>query len=316
MAQRLRATVTVLDTAGAAPDGLSPSWQAVRAYWRQERLLTEQSRARMEEVGDRFVRRLQASGITDWAAVDARACAGFVSAPTASGPARPGTQHLRRSTVRAIFRALRELGGADGDPTLDLRLPPRSPLAHRPLTDDEVVLCRASSRMGTTGARTLLRATAWALGEATAASSEIGAVRLGDLDDPRAPTRVRLPTSRRYDGRDGELTEWGSAVLARQAAALLQLGADPDTLLAYAGAGTGGAYLAQASVCAGIGRVLELAGLREDPGVRPGSVRGWAGRRLHRSGLPLEKVASRLGCRSLDAAAAEIGLRWRLDGTR
>ena len=83
------------------------------------------------------------------------------------------------------------------------------------------------------------------------------------------------------------------------------------TLLAYAGAGTGGQHLAQASVCTQITKVMEVAGLRQDPGVRARSLRGWAGQSLYRSGLPLEQVAVRLGCNSLDAAAAEIGLQWK-----
>lgn len=315
MAQRIsHPTLAAAQAAGDSSSGctLRAGWQAVRASWQSEQLMTAQSQARMLEIGDRFVRRLEADGLCDWAQVSAKTCAAFVGARTRRGdPPSPGTMHLRRSTVRAVFRCLRSQGLVVGDPTLDLHLPPRSPAPVRPLTDDEVVLGRASTRMGTTGSRTLLRAVAWALGEATAGSSEIAAVRLSDLDDLARPRRVRLGASRRYDAREGELSPWGSAVVARHAIALRAAGASPDALLAYGGAGAGGAYLAQASVCTGIARVLDLAGLREDPAVKPGSLRGWAGARLHRDGLPLEVVAARLGCRSLDATAAEIGLVWR-----
>lgn len=312
MAHRVHPLARPAKTAPPVEVELVAGWGAVRACWRQERLLAEASVARMEEIGARFVHRLQAAGLSDWRQVDETACRGFITARTRSGTdPRPGTQHLRRSTVRAVFRSLRQLRLVVGDPTLDLRLPARSALTFRPLTDDEVVLCRASSRLGVSGGRSLLRATAWALGEATATSSEIGAVRLGDLDDPYAPRRVWFPGSRRRNPREGRLSEWGRLVLARHASALTAAGAGPDQLLAYTGAGPAGAYLAQASVCTGLTRVMALAGLREDPGVRPGSLRGWAGRRLYEDGLGLEEVTRRLGATSLDAAATEIGLSWK-----
>jgi site-specific recombinase XerD len=58
-------------------------------------------------------------------------------------PVSIGTMHTRRSAVRIVFRISREIGLASGDPTMDIALPPRSPLSTRPLTEDEIALCRS-----------------------------------------------------------------------------------------------------------------------------------------------------------------------------
>ena len=302
--------------APAGPDRAGPAladgWQLVVAAWGREALMAEQTGARLEEVGSRFVARLTSSGRTHWGQVSPGDCQSFVRAATKStGPPSVATQHLRRSTVRAVFRTLRALGVVSGDPTLDLVLPPRTSRAYRPLTDDEVLLCRASSRLGQSGSASLRRAVAWAMGEATAATSEIGAVRLGDLDSMVRPRAVVFHGSRRYRSRTGHLSAWGSQVVARQIRAVRAAGGDDLTLLAYGGAGSPGQYLAQASVCTQLTVVLNIAGLGEDPAVRARSLRGWAGEALYRNGLPLEQVAVRLGCNTLDAAAAEIGLQWK-----
>lgn len=311
-------TGTAAASAEAGGVSLGAGWQAVLAAWRSDALMAEQTAARLDQIGARFTARLAAQGVRGWGEVTAWHCQSFVSAANRSGTAASGsTQHLRRSTVRAIFRTLRTLGLVVGDPTLDLALPQRSSRGYRPLTDDEVMVCRASARLGQAGAGSLRRAVAWALGEATATTSEIGAICLADLLDTgpvngsdTTPVRVQIPPSRRHAGRIGELTPWGSVVLRRHARELLDAGASPDTLLAYSGTGTPGEYHAQASVCTNLTRVLQLAGI-DDPAVRARSLRGWAGQRLYASGLPIEQVAVRLGCSSLDAAAAEIGMTWK-----
>lgn len=312
MARRVSAA-TVGGAVGTADAvSLRSGWEQVLEVWRADAVIAEQTSDRLEEIGTRFVARLSRSGLASWEDVQQGHCRSFVSAPTRSGrPPSPATQHLRRSTVRAIFRTLRSIGATAGDPTLDLVLPPRQARAYRPLTDDEVLLCRATSRLGESGAASLRRAVAWALGEATAATGEIGAVRLEHLDSPDKPRWVGFPASRRYAARSGRLTDWGARVIARQAGALVVAGASGSTLLAYGGTGAGGQYLAQASVCTQLTKILEVAGLRDDPGVQARSLRGWAGRRLYAAGVPLEQVAVRLGCHSLDAAAAEIGLQWK-----
>jgi len=210
-----------------------------------------------------------------------------------------------------LFRTLREHDPAVGDPTLDLSLPPRTSRAARPLSDEEVALGRAAARLGEAGSGSLQRAVAWALAEATAVTSEVSAIRIRDLDDPTAPRWVRLPGTRRVDARLGELSDWGSTMVARQTALFASRGLPASTLLTYRGSGVPGQHVAQAAVCNVITAVLTSSGLSDEPDVRPGSVRNWAGRRLYDAGLPLEKVAIRLGSRSLDAAAEDIALEWR-----
>lgn len=304
--------------AGVRPPAETPAaeWAGVHGQitgvWETSGDFTEQTLQRCGETLGRFLRRQQALGVTDPAAFTAAHLQDFVLAHGTSGrPPEVATMHARRTTLRMAFRALRELGYDVSDPSLDLRLPPRSSTAARPLTDVEVALCRTSARLGEAGAASLQRAVVWALGEATAVSSEISAIRVGDVDDPVAPRWVRLPGTRRHDPRLGELTDWGAAILTRQLQLLREHRAAPSTLLTYKGAGVPGEAGAQAAVCNALGAVLKYAGLASEPDVRPASLRNWAGRRLFDAGLPIDQVARRLGCRSLDAAAEDIGHRWR-----
>lgn len=305
-------------TTGARPqsagpvDGLGSLHEEVTAAWRASGDFTEQTLQRCGETLGRFLRRQQALGVTDPAGFTTAHCQQFVTAHGVTGrPPEVSTMHARRTTLRMAFRALRDLGYEVGDPTLDLPLPPRTGTAARPLTDVEVALCRTSARLGEAGAVSLQRAVVWALGEATAVSSEISAVRVGDVDDPVAPRWVRLPGTRRHDPRLGELTDWGAAIVARQLELLREHRTGPATLLTYKGTGIPGQAGAQAAVCNALGAVLKYTGLAAEPDVRPASLRNWAGRRLFDAGMPIDQVARRLGCRSLDAAAEDIGHEWR-----
>ena len=292
--------------------GMSAIVTAAIGRWAASGEFTEQTLSRCGETVARFARRLDAQGVEGPEEVTVEHCRGFVDATTTKGQAPElTTRHARRTALRMLFRTLRELGHPVSDPTLDLHLPPRSATTARPLTEPEVTLCRASTRLGEAGSVTLQRAVCWALAEATAVTSEITAVRLGDLDDPHGPRWVRLAGTRRHDPRLGELTDWGSTIVARQAALLHERRSTPATLLSYRGSGTPGEAVAQASACNAVGAVLTLAGLTDEPDVRPASVRNWAGRRLYDAGMPIEQVARRLGARSLDSAAADIALGWR-----
>src|SRR5439155_2516265 len=105
----------------------------------------------------------------------------------------------------------RQLGVYDGDPTIDLVLPPRSFLAVRPLTDDEIVVCRSFSLQTLTATR---QPAAWALAEATARTSEIPHIVVSDLD--LANRRVWIHGSSKAEARWGLLSDWGATQVARR----------------------------------------------------------------------------------------------------
>ena len=109
--------------------------------------LSEQSRLRVVGLAERFVAFCaQAFSITSLRDVTLSTAEAFVRAPSCDHEPSVATMHLRRSVLRLLFRRARELGLADDDPTIDLALPPRSSLRARPLTDEEVALCRAASQ--------------------------------------------------------------------------------------------------------------------------------------------------------------------------
>jgi integrase/recombinase XerC len=216
---------------------------------------------------------------------------------------RPSTaaMHWRRSAIRLLHRIWRDLDLADGDPTLDLRLPPRSSLAARPLTDDEVAVCRWASLATPVETR---HPAVWALAEAGATSGEIPTVRGVDMN-LRAQT-VWIGGSTKTDARTAALTEWGAQQLRRR----IEIpGRDPSVAVAYEGSGS--PESAQASVSGAIGDVLRRAGLGIEPDIRPRSVTAWAGRRIFHETGQIEIVSQRLGLRSLDRAARLICWDWR-----
>lgn len=286
--------------------------ERVAVLWAESGDFSEQTLARCGETWSRFLMRQQKLGTTDPANFTPQDCRDFVTAFGSNGqPAEVTTMHARRTALRMGFRGLRELGYDVGDPTVDLVLPPKSGTVARPLTDAEVGLCRTSARLGEAGAASLQRAVAWAIGETTAVSSEISAVRVRDVDDHDDPRWIRLQGTRRHDGRLGELTDWGSLIVRRQLQVLDERKVPPSTPLTYKGGAEPGQAKAQAAVCNALGAVLKFAGLAAEPDIRPASLRNWAGRALLDGGMPIEHVARRMGSRSLDAAAEDIGLHWR-----
>lgn len=298
--------------AGRLDGDLAEQVSAVMRAWEGGGEFSEQTLLRTAETARRFQKRLAASGVRKAEDITGVDCVGFIDAITKHGtPPELSTRHSRRVVVRMLFRTWREIGLDVGDPTLDLDLPARTSRAARPLTDAEIVLCRAATRLGQAGGTSLQRAVSWALAEATAVTSEVSAVRICDLDSPAAPRFVELPGTRRVDARVGELTDWGAAVVARQVALLRERNLPATTLLTYRGKGRPGQHVAQAAVCNAIGAVLDASGLSGEADVRPASVRNWAGRRLYDAGMPIEGVARRLGSRRLDAAAEDIALDWR-----
>lgn len=239
-------------------------------------------------------------GVTDLGVVDPAIVRAFVSAADAEGlPAGASLQRARRSAVRLLFRSARRIGAAAADPTVDVSLAPLTSLRARPLTDDEVLECRAASVWSLASAR---RSLTWALAEATCRSGEIPNVRIGDIDLDRGLVTIR--GGGRCAPRTGRLTEWGRNLLGQHLAGA----GDLDAPLVYSGetARLGGLVSANTA----ISQVLQRAGLSDEPDVRPSSVVAWAGVKvLERTGR-IECVAAALGLKSLDSAASFIGWDW------
>lgn len=262
--------------------------------------ISEQSFERLVELMRRFASYVQTGhGISELRAVS-RACVDqFIDAPTSRG-CRPSdsTRHFRRCAVRLLFRTARELGVAEGDPTLDLELGARRPAGPRPLTDAEIDRCRRHTLARLEPNRL---AAAWALAEAGVRTGELASITTADLDLDAAT--VRAPGCRSARPRTGDLTEWGVKQLHRR---IEDSQAAPVDSLVYIGDGT--AKSRQAASCIAISTTLVRAGLGDDPLVRPISVTGWLGRRIWDESGRIEEVASRLGMRSLDRAARLIGV--------
>ena len=266
--------------------------------------LSAQSLRRVVELLDRFAQFAQRSHsvacLNDVAPELARS---FVGAPGVDGVAPAvATQHLRRSAIRLLFRVARGLALATQDPTVDLDLPARSAGSARPLTDEEVGLCRTAALHSLTSTRL---AAAWALAEATARTAELPRLRVTDLDLDRARVWVHGP--RRTEPRWGRLSDWGRVQLERR---VRELGAatDSTSLLVYRG--NGSAESRQASSCQAIAETLRRAGLAGEPDVRPVSVAAWAGARVLADTGRIDAAARALGCRSLDGAARLVGFDW------
>jgi integrase/recombinase XerC len=229
----------------------------------------------------------------------------FVRATSASGRAPSvATMRLRRSALRMLFRAARELTIVIGDPTVDVWLPSRTNEAPRPLTDEEVEACRRAALADLTSTRLSVP---WALGEATARTAEIPHLRMRDFDATRG--RVWIHGSSNTDPRWGSLTDWGLSQLTRHIDQ--QRNAEGDSLLAYRGSGNRESRRSHSAQA--VREVLQRAGLLSDPYVRPASLAAWAGARVHEKTGRIDTAARALGMRSLDGAARAIGWDWSDD---
>lgn len=265
--------------------------------------LRDQSHRRILTLWTNFERFARAAhGVVAVGDVTVEVTLAFVHAKTSEGRIpNPATMHLRRSAVRLLFRVLRQFGVPCGDPTLDLVLPPRSGLALRALTDDEIELCQWYSLATLVATR---QPAAWALAEAGATTTEAPAVTVSQIDLTRGA--VWLSGSTKTVARWAPLTEWGLLQVARRVSGLRTT--EGTTPLVFEGSGSPESR--QASSCAAVSDILRRAGLANEPDVRPRSVRAWLGQRtLDRTGR-IEEVANALGVRSLDAAAALIGWDW------
>lgn len=231
--------------------------------------------------------------------VDLAFAAAFVRSLT-TAEASPGTatMHNRRTSLRMLFRTARRLGLVDGDPTLDLVLPSRVTGSFRPLSDEEVDLCRDAASWWMSSQRF---AAVWALAEAGARGAELGAVRVSDVDlDKR---RVRLSGGKRVVPRCVPLTDWAHDCLERRLTTL-----DDDEFVAYRGASPRSA--GRISAASAVTAVLTRAGLADEADLRPTSVAAWAGRAEFERTGSIADAARLLGLKSLDATARMIGWDW------
>lgn len=230
----------------------------------------------------------------------------FLEASTRAGsPPAVATKHLRRSAIRLLYREATKLGVLTRDPTTDLPLPPRSYLPVRPLTDDEVEVCRSFARSSLSATR---KPAAWALSEASARSSELPHIRARDVDLEAA--RVYIAGGARTAARWGELTEWGLIQVARRLSVLRREGADAPLVCSD----LGNPASARANAYEAIRATQVRAGLGAEPDVRPNSLVGWRGASALAAGDSIDEVARLLGIRSLDAAASFIGWNWQEEG--
>lgn len=248
-----------------------------------------------------FANFLAASGIGSAEDICEASASAFVHSLTRS-MTEPSlaTMHLRRTALRIFFREATTLGFVSVDPTRSITLPARSYDDLRPLTDEEIDLCRSFAERMEGETRYSI---AWALAEATARVPELEVFRSRDLDLRRG--RVWLGGSSYTEARRSELTEWGCDQLRRLT--LSKPKWPSEGFLLRRGKAS------RASVHELIASTLRGAGLAKTLGVRPNSIPAWRGANELAQGASIDEVAVLLGMRSLDRAASFIGFDWRTE---
>lgn len=287
------------------PD-LSEALALVGSHLAVLRDVEAQAMARMlAEIG-RFTQNLTAKGANRLSEVSEQHCRDFIEqavTTTTGGWAAPSasTMHVRRTAIRLLFGSARQIYLTDRDPTLDIKLPTRASRRARALTNEEEALGRIWSQLTLTDTR---HPAAWALGQASATSSELAVATVGDLDLPRQ--RVWLHGNpRNRELRWGPLTEWGVHQLEKH---LQQIGTDPTTPMVTKARKTRNA--AQASSTMAVSDVLKRSGLSNEKDVRALSLAAWAGRRVFEETGRIDAAAHAMGVRNLDIAAQMIGWDW------
>jgi len=278
----------------------------IASHFIATREIEEQANARMlAEIG-RFCAYLEALGLDALDAVTESQVRDFVAQPIQRrgglwDEASISTKHTRRSAVRLLFRTARSLHLATSDPSIDVDLPPRSSRKTRPLTDDEEALGRIWAQPTLNSTR---HPAAWALAQATATSSELAALRVGNLDLDNQRVWIQGNENSR-NPRWGQLTEWG---VQRIEARLEAIGDAPDRPLVTDALASRNS--AQVSATTAISEILQAAGLSQEPGIVPSSLPAWAGRKVMEDTERIDLAAAALGVRSLDQALDIIGWEW------
>lgn len=213
------------------------------------------------------------------------------------------TRRLRRSAARLFFKVLRHLGMFASDPTMDVTVPAAAGSSTVPLEDDELLQLRYAC---VTDAHDTRLPSVLALAEATATTGELALVRIGDVNLSAA--WVHLRGHSRRQPRRSPLSPWAVKVLTRRIQTLTAQGAGSDTLIVYAGEQAQSSETPGVSTARAVHRLLELADLAGQPGIRPGSIPAAFGKRVWDQTHDIALVAHALGCRSLDGAAKSIGV--------
>jgi hypothetical protein len=205
----------------------------------------------------------------------------------------------RRASLRTLFMTARHLGLADGDPTLDIKVPTRGGYRRRPLTDDEELIGRQASRMSLFDLR---NPAVWALGQASAMPAEIGRVRVSDVHLTEGFVALSGTKDRR--ARCGPLTSWGCEQLS---ARIAEMEARSDDLVVYQG--VGGRDRPHAAIGMRIREILNIAGFRQAE-TTAASLAAWRARQIFEETGLIQNAAALLGVNSLDRAARLLGWRW------
>ncbi len=267
--------------------------------------LNEQSIARnLREIAE-FCTYTELSGIELLRDVEPSHCVAYMDSPVRKRPDGWGdpevaTRYLRRTALRLLFRTCRHLTLIDGDPTIDIILPPRSSRRTRPLDDDEEATGRLWSQPTLEDTRHPL---GWALARSTMTGSEMAVACVEDLD--LSGQRIWVHGNEKWrEPRWAALGEWELRCVE---ARLSVIGTNESTpLLTEAKKRSG----RQASSCEVIRTVMRAAGLRVDPGVKPASLPAWAGAKVFERTGRIDEAAHAMGVRSLDRAAGIIRCDW------
>lgn len=166
-----------------AEDSLPAAVDTVIAAWSVDGTMSEQTLDKFALLTRRFARFAAAHDVTTLDAADVDLVTKFVAAKGrtrhgAVGPAAVATMHNRRAALRAFFRTARSLSLTLDDPTTDIAVPDREASTVRPLHDDEAALVRLFSEHATP----TRHAATTALLLAGAHTSELGYIRIGDID--------------------------------------------------------------------------------------------------------------------------------------
>jgi hypothetical protein len=285
---------------GPAPTSPTAFGAAVIAHLTTSETVAEETLKLVLPVIEGFATYMeQGLGISDVDAIGPDDAERFMASRQADGsPPTYAARRIRRMGIRLAFRTGRALGLAHGDPSLDIDLGPPASIHARPLTDEEIERGRSFALPSLRDKR---RSIAWALAEATAPTSEMGLVRVGDVETSSG--RVWLSGSAGTEPRWGRFSEWGSAQVERRLQAaeepsesLIVWRSEPKTL--------------RAACSQAITETLKAAGFHGDE-VKPRSIVAWAGRQMLDEGSPIDEVARRFGMRSLDQTAGFVRFDWR-----